>query len=110
MLQRRSGLDLDDEPLGAEHRGQLGLEHLERDLAVVLEVLRQKHRGHAALTEFALDAIAVGERGGEAGKRVSHAMHSSARFAGESGNRQQTPRSARPFRGSRAASNGSAPR
>ena len=32
MLQRRRRLDLLHEPLGAEHRGELGLEHLDRDL------------------------------------------------------------------------------
>ena len=34
MLQRRRGLDLHDEPLGAEHGGEFGLGHLDRDLAV----------------------------------------------------------------------------
>ena len=60
MLERRGGLDLHHEALGAEH-GQLGLEDLERDLAIVLEVLRQVHGGHATLAELALEEIAVGE-------------------------------------------------
>ena len=38
MLQRRGGLDLLHEALGAEHGRQLGLEDLDGDLAVVLEV------------------------------------------------------------------------
>ncbi len=63
MLQRGSGLDLDHEALGAEHGGQLRLEDLDRDLAVVLEILRQVDRGHAAGAEFALDAVAIGQRG-----------------------------------------------
>ena len=66
MLQRGGGLDLHHEPLGAEHGGELGLQDLERDLAVVLEVLGEVDGGHAALAELALDAVAVGEGGGEA--------------------------------------------
>ena len=62
MLQRRGGLDLHHEPLGAEHGGEFGLEDLERDLAVVLQVLGEVHGRHAALAELALDAVAVGER------------------------------------------------
>ena len=61
MLQRRRRLDLLHEPLGAEHRGELGLEELERDLAIVLQVGAQIHRRHAALTEMALDAVAARE-------------------------------------------------
>ena len=41
-------------------------QHLDRDLAVVLEVLRQVDRGHPACAELALEAVAVGQRGGEA--------------------------------------------
>ena len=54
------------EPVGAEDGGKLGLEDLERDLAVVLEVLGEVHRGHAALAELTLDAVAVGQGGDEA--------------------------------------------
>ena len=57
--------DLLQEPLGAEDRGQLRAQDLDGDLAVVLEVLRQVHRGHAALAQLPLDAVAVGEGGGE---------------------------------------------
>src|SRR2546428_14123420 len=66
MLQIGRDLDLGEEPLGAEHRGQLGLEDLDRDLAVVFQVLREIPRGHPASPELALDAVAVGEDGGEA--------------------------------------------
>ena len=48
MLQRRRGLDLHHEPLGAEHRGEFGLEHFDRDLAIVLEVCGEIDRGHPA--------------------------------------------------------------
>ena len=61
MLQGRGGLDLAKKPLGADDGGQLGPQHLDRDVAIVLEILREIDRGHAALAELALDAVAVGE-------------------------------------------------
>ena len=61
MLQRRRGLDLDDEPLGTENRGQLGLEDLQRDVAVVLEVRGEIDRGHPAGAELALDGVPAGQ-------------------------------------------------
>ncbi len=39
MLQCRGRLDLDDAAVGAEHCGELRLEHLDRDFAIVLEIL-----------------------------------------------------------------------
>ena len=39
MLEPRGELDLALEPLGAERGGELGVQHLERDLAVVLVVV-----------------------------------------------------------------------
>ena len=41
--------------------GELGAEDLDGDLAVVLEVVREVDRGHAALAELALEPIAVGQ-------------------------------------------------
>ncbi len=63
MLERRRRLDLDGEPLGAEHGGELRLEHLDRDLAIVLEVRGEVDGGHAAGAQLPLDSVAVGERG-----------------------------------------------
>ena len=71
MLQVGGGLDLLEEPLGADHRGEVRMEHLDGDLAVVFEVVRQPDRGHAAGAELALDAIAAGEGGGETSRGVS---------------------------------------
>ena len=59
VTQRRRRLDLLHEALGAEHRGQLRLEDLDRDVALVLEVAREIHGCHPALAELALDAVAV---------------------------------------------------
>ena len=48
MLQIRGDADLGEESLDAEHRAELGVEHLERDVAVVPDVAREVHRRHAA--------------------------------------------------------------
>ena len=66
MAHRRRGLDLDHETLGAKHRGEFRLQDFDRDFAVVLFVEGEIHRRHAARAEFALDAVAAGEGGGEA--------------------------------------------
>jgi hypothetical protein len=59
MAQRRGGLDLLHEPLGAEDGGQFGLQDLDRDLAVVLQVLGKPDRGHATLAQLALDPVSI---------------------------------------------------
>ena len=61
MLQPGGEADLALEPVGAERGGELGEEDLERDGAVVAEVVRQVDDGHAAAAELALDGVAVGE-------------------------------------------------
>jgi hypothetical protein len=66
VLEIGGELDLLEEPLRADDGGQLGVQHLDGDVAVVLEVLGEVHRGHAARAELALEAVAVGEGGGEA--------------------------------------------
>ena len=70
MLQVRRDPDLGEEPLGAQHGAQLGIEHLERDVAIVLQVLREVDGGHAAGADLALDPVAVSESGGQALQRV----------------------------------------
>jgi hypothetical protein len=65
MLQRRRRLDLHHEPLGAEYGRELGFEDFDRDVPVVLEILREVDRGHPAGAELALEAVSVGQRGCE---------------------------------------------
>jgi hypothetical protein len=71
-MERRRRLDLGQEALGSDDGRQLGLEHLERDLTLVLHVVGQEHRGHAALTEFTLDAVAALEGRVQTGDGVRH--------------------------------------
>ena len=70
MLQVGGDLDLGEEAVAADDGTQLGMQDLDRDLAAVLQVLGEIDRGHAALAELAVEAIAIGERIGEA---VEHA-------------------------------------
>ena len=57
----------------AEHRAELGAEHLERDLAVVLEVAGEVDGGHAARAELALDDVPIIECCGNQRGFVAHA-------------------------------------
>ena len=61
VLEPGGDADLAGEPLGAQGGGELGAEHLDRDLAIVLEVISQEHGRHAALAELALDAVGGAE-------------------------------------------------
>ena len=56
MAEPGRDTDLAQEALGAEHRAELGVEHLDRDLAVMPDVVGQVDRGHAAAAELALEA------------------------------------------------------
>ena len=66
MLQLRRHPDLALKPLGAERCRELGVQHLERDGALVLESCARYTVGHTAATELTLDdvrpASAAGER------------------------------------------------
>ena len=70
MLEPCGEPDLAQEPVGAETGGQLGPEDLDRNRAIVAEVVRAVDHGHAAAAELPLDPVAVGERGGKAGGGV----------------------------------------
>ena len=72
MLQVGGGPDLPQEPLGADHGRELGLEQLERDPSPMAEIVRQVHRRHAAGAQLSLQAIAVRQRGLEALEELGH--------------------------------------
>ncbi len=59
MLKIRRRFDIGEESLSADHRSQLGFQDFEGDLALVLEVVGQVHRGHAALAQLTLDGVAA---------------------------------------------------
>ncbi|MBX6331397.1 MAG: hypothetical protein IRY91_06100 [Gemmatimonadaceae bacterium] len=65
VLQPRGEPDLPLEAGGAERLGDLGVEHLERDRAVVLAVAGEIDRGHSPAAELALERVAIAQRRGE---------------------------------------------
>ena len=67
MLELRDGLDLLREPIGAERGGELGAQHLDGDLAVVLEVEGKIDGRHPAGAELTLDRVPARESRGETG-------------------------------------------
>ena len=71
VLEVGGGLDLGEEALGTDDGGEFGAEDLDGDGAVVLEVVGEVDRGHAALAQLPLDAVAVGEWQRRGGRRVS---------------------------------------
>ena len=70
MVQVGGRRDLTEETLGPEGKYQRGAEHLDRDLALVLDVVREIDRGHPARTELAVDAVAVCEGALQSGLEV----------------------------------------
>ena len=74
MLEVRRRADLGEEAIGADRRGELRPEHLERHQPVVAEVARQVDGRHAAGAELVLERVAVGERSREPPAGNGHAQ------------------------------------
>ena len=72
MLQPGDDLDLPEETLRAERCRKLGVKHLERDHAIVLEVASEVYRCHPSASELALESVAVGEGLGQGGVGCGH--------------------------------------
>ena len=83
MLEVGRGLDLREEPFGSNDCGQLRLQHLERDVPVVLQVLGEIHRSHAALAADALLAQ-LGEPVGDQFQAQDGQTASFCEFSGKS--------------------------
>ena len=61
MLELRNDLDLAEKPVRPKRRRQFRPEHLDRDLAVVLQVTRKEHHCHAATADLTFDGVAIRE-------------------------------------------------
>ncbi len=72
MLEPGGELDLPLEALGPEQGSDLRQQHLEGHRPVVLEIVDEVDRGHPALTEFVVEAVAVLKGGGQARRNGSH--------------------------------------
>jgi hypothetical protein len=57
MLEASRRLDLLEEPISTQEEGDFLVKNLQRDLAIVLEIIRQVHNCAAALAELALNVI-----------------------------------------------------
>src|SRR5512143_4166789 len=88
MLKLRGRLDLAQESLTAEGGRELRVQDLDRDVAIVLEVVREINGCHAAGTKFALDAVAIGDGGRQTRQDVVHVPvldSTAARFSSAEG-------------------------
>jgi len=63
--EARRGLDLEKKALRPDRRGQLVAQELDRDRAVVFEVVRQVNGRHTARAELALDPVSFSEKVGD---------------------------------------------
>ncbi len=61
VRQAGDNLDLTKEPFRGHIRTDLRMQDLDRDPAVVLQVLGEEDRGHASTADFTLDGVAVGK-------------------------------------------------
>jgi hypothetical protein len=61
MLEVRGDADLAEKPLRSQYTREVGVQHLERDLAIVLQVTREIDRGHPAPAELVLEHVAVAQ-------------------------------------------------
>jgi hypothetical protein len=61
MLQSCGEVDLPLKPLGSVRSGFVGQENLERNRAVVTEILSEVDHGHPAAPDLPEDGIAIGE-------------------------------------------------
>ena len=59
MLQLRRRLDLAEEALAAESCRELGMEDLDGNVKIVLDVAREVYSSHAAAPELPLDEVVV---------------------------------------------------
>jgi hypothetical protein len=78
VIQAGGELDFAEEPVGAEHGRQLGMQHLDRHPPLVLQVLRQVHRGHAPAAQLTLDGVAISQGGAETKVEIGHRLSGEA--------------------------------
>ncbi len=62
MLQPCCRANLAQETIGAQCGTEIRMKHLDRDIAIVPQIMREIDGSHPASAELALDAVAVGER------------------------------------------------
>src|SRR5207249_4639282 len=66
VLEGGLDVDLAQKALGTERGGELGPEHLDRDVAVVLPVVGMVHMGHAPGPDLTIEIVTVRKCGPQA--------------------------------------------
>ena len=61
MVKLRDQPDFPKESLATKLGRDVGPQHLQRYIAVVLQIIREVDSGHSALTQFAVEAVAVAQ-------------------------------------------------
>ena len=85
MTQPRHDIDLAHETIRSERRGEFRTKHLDRDFALMLDVLAEVDGGHPALTQLTLDGVATFEGGVQADDGIGHGrILNRPGFAGDS--------------------------
>src|SRR5512140_266423 len=72
MLKRRGDVNLGQKSFCPEHSGELGVNDLDCDFAMVTEIFCEVDSSHTSLPKLSLDCVLVGERCREPGDCVSH--------------------------------------
>lgn len=72
MLKLRRRLDLGQKPLGAKRSGEIGMQDLDRNVAIMLEIVSEIYRGHAADPDLAGDSISALESSRKSWQDVAH--------------------------------------
>ena len=75
VLKAGRGIDLALEALGAQGPSQLGMQQLECHGPLVLQIGREKDRGHPAPPELPLDVVAISQTGLKPLAGVCHRSH-----------------------------------
>ena len=57
MIESRGELDLSQETIRAEGRGEIRMKNLQSDDAIVLAILREIDSGHSTSPELAVDRV-----------------------------------------------------
>src|SRR6476469_3643604 len=65
MLEGRDDFNFAEEPLAPQNRRQLRFEQFDRDQSAVLQILREKHKGHSTTAKLPLDPVSLTERRNE---------------------------------------------
>jgi len=74
MGELRGEVHFAEESLRSEDGGELGVQHLDSDLAVGISLLGEKNLRHPPAPDLALDVVPLGERAPKPLERILHGV------------------------------------